>query len=285
MAATTPADAPARSLTQLSPKPTLLVAEATTTWTVRTEVFDGPLDLLLYLVKRDGVDLRKVSIAPVCDSYLSFLGRMQELNISVASDYLVMAATLCHLKSLELLPRMPSVLDEEDGPDPKEALARQLEAYEQFKQAAEQLEARPWVGRDVFVREPMDVGEIDRPLVPGVDAFALLDAYYAVLTRPDTTPKAPTIKKPEVDLGACARSVLRTLGRPGVTMSLHDLLVVLPTRGERVVAFLAVLEMIRLQWLGLEVLPGHLAGVNITSRVPHDQPLDQLNGEVEEALA
>lgn len=249
------------------------------TWTVRTEVFDGPLDLLLYLVRRDGIDIREVRIARVADSYLTFLDTLRDLNISVASDYLVMAATLCHLKSLELLPRPPTVLDEdEDALDPREALARQLEAYEAYKAAAAALDAHPRLGRDVFVREPLDVGEVDRPLIPGVDAFGLLEAYHQVLTRPLPVPAQHTVHKPEVDLGACCRQVLHTLGGPGGQGSLGALLRAFATRAERVISFLAVLEMCRLGWLGLDQ-GEHLGEVTVTSRVPVDQPLDAVRGE------
>jgi segregation and condensation protein A len=255
------------------------------TWTVRTEVFDGPLDLLLYLVKRDGIDIRRVSIARVADSYLSFLDRMRELNISVASDYLVMAASLCHLKSLELLPRPPTVLDEEDeGVDPREALARQLEAYEAYKQAAEELEKRPWLGRDVYAREPMDVGEVDRPLVPGVDAFGLLEAYHRVLTRPVERPKEHTIHRPEVDLAACCRRLLKGLGGVGEARDLGELLRLFTTKAERVITFLASLEMTRLGWLTL-AQEGHLGPVTVTSKVPVDQDLAAIRGDVVGAVA
>ncbi len=83
-------------------------------WTIHTDVFDGPLDLLLYLVKREGIDLRALPVARIADSYLAYLERMRELNLSVAGDYLVMAASLVHLKSLELMPRLPTALEEEE---------------------------------------------------------------------------------------------------------------------------------------------------------------------------
>ncbi len=259
----------------------MLAAEAR--WTIHTDVFDGPLDLLLYLVKRDGIDLRAMSIAPVADSYLAYLEQMQSLNISVASDYLVMAASLCHLKSLELLPRPPSILEDEEE-DPKEALARQLEAYEVYKAAAEALEELPVQDRDVFVREPVDVGDVDRPLIPGIDAFGLLDIYYKVLTRPIRQEVVHTIHKPEVDLGQCCRSILKGLGGIGGKGTLRPLLLGFKTKGERVIAFIGVLEMCRLGWIRLSQA-GHLAPVDITSLVPADQPLDAIRGDVEEVAS
>lgn len=256
----------------------LAIADAELTWTVHTEVFDGPLDLLLHLVRRDGIDLRKVRIARVCDSYLAFLDQMRELHIAVASEYLVMAATLCHLKSLELLPRPPSILQDEEV-DPKEALARRLEDYERIRAAALALDALPREGRDVFVREPLDVGEIERPLVPGIDAFGLLEVYFAVLTRPAPREVQHTIHRPEVDLGRCASEVLVALGGPGGRGALKDVLRRLATRAERIVTFLAVLEMARLGWLGVAQVD-HLGEVELVSRVPADQSMDALVGAI-----
>ena len=251
-----------------------------TTWTVRTEVFDGPLDLLLYLVKRDGIELRRVSIARVCDSYLAYLDQMRDLHIAVASDYLVMAATLCHLKSLDLLPQPPAILEEEEV-DPRDQLARRLETYAQFKEASLALLRRPMVGRDTFVREPADVGDVEQPLVPGVDAFGLLDAYYRVITRPVRGEPVHTIHRPEVDMGVCCRSVLAHLGGPGGEASLTSLLRLFARRAERVVVFLGVLEMCRLGWLDIQQAE-HLGMVRVTSRVEPDQRLDALRAEVDD---
>lgn len=249
------------------------------TWTVHTEVFDGPLDLLLYLVKRDGIDLRGVSISKVCDSYLEFLDRLRELHIAVASDYLVMAATLCHLKSLELLPRPPAILVDEEV-DPKEALARRLDTYAQFKAAAEALDDRPIHGRDTFSRAPADVGEVETPLIPGIDAFGLLDLYYRLLTRPVAPERSHTIHKPEVDMADCCRRILAKLGGPGGVSELGELLRLFERRAERVIAFIGVLEMCRLGWLGL-VQEAHLAPVGVSCRVAADQRLDAIRGEAE----
>lgn len=254
-----------------------------TTWTVRTEVFDGPLDLLLYLVKRDGIELRRVTISRVCDSYLAYLEQMRDLHIAVASDYLVMAATLCHLKSLDLLPRPPAILEDEET-DPREQLARRLETYAQFKEATQRLLERPILGSKTFVREPADVGDIEQPLIPGVDAFGLLDAYYRILTRPVRGEPVHTIHRPEVDMAVCCRTVLAHLGGPGGTASLGTLLRLFSRRAERVVVFLGVLEMCRLGWL--EIVQGeHLGRVEVTSRVEADQRLDALRAEVEDEAA
>jgi segregation and condensation protein A len=236
------------------------------TWTIHTEVFDGPLDLLLYLVRRDGIDLLHLPVRHIADSYLAYLDRLRALNLSVAADYLVMAATLVHLKSLELLPRPPTPVDE-DEVDPREALAARLRDHAKLAARADALESRPQVGHDIWVR-PAPEGEEDRPLA-SADAFALLDAYYHLLVRRDAPPAKVELSHNGPDLGACVRRLLDALGGPGGRGELGAILRSLPTRADRVVTFLATLEMARLGWIEVRQA-GHLAPVNLTRRVDDD---------------
>lgn len=240
-------------------------------WTVHTEVFDGPLDLLLYLVERDGVDLRRLEVSRITDSYLAYLDRMRVLNLSVAADYLVMAATLVHLKSLDLLPRMPTLT--EDGPDPREDLARQLQDYARYREAADQLERRPRLDRDVFVREPLDLDEGERPLVAGVDAFGLLDVYYDLLSRAaEPEPEVSFLGSSGPDFPTCCRRILQALGGLGGRGELGGMLRSLRSRAERVVTFVAALEMVRLGWLDVEQAV-HLGPITLT-QVAADDAID-----------
>lgn len=248
-------------------------------WTVRTEVFDGPLDLLLYLVRRDGIDLQRVSMARIADAYLQYLDRMRELHLGIAGDYLVMAATLVHLKSMSLLPRPPTSTSAEEEPeDPRESLVRKLVDYQRFKEAAEELDRFPQIGRDVFVREAMEAGE--RPLAAGISAFALLDLYHELLRRPKGQPAVHTVGGEGLDIGTMVRRVLDILGGPGRSMDFADVL--RGTRGlaERVLTFLAVLEMARLSWVNLEQRE-HLGPVRVTARVAPDIDIQAVVGKVE----
>ena len=93
-------------------------------WTIRTPVFEGPLDLLLYLIKRDGIDLSKLKVSDIADSYLEYIDQMRGLNLTIAAEYLVMASTLSYLKSLELLTRVPALLEAGEEEDPSEARLR-----------------------------------------------------------------------------------------------------------------------------------------------------------------
>ena len=248
-------------------------------WTIHTDVFDGPLDLLLYLVKRDGIDLRRLSVARITDSYLAYLDRMRELNLSVAGDYLVMAATLVHLKSLELLPRLPAVLAEEE--DPRAALAHRLAEYQRYKEAAEALELRPLQGRDVFTRAPLDPADApDGPVEAGIDAFGLLDLYFDLLQREPARPPVFRPELPQVDFAATCRRVLDALRQLG-DLDLGDWLRACAHRAERVIGFVAVLEMMRQHWLDV-TQEAHLGPIRLTARVDLDAiDLTRVTGWVE----
>jgi segregation and condensation protein A len=156
-------------------------------YSVALEVFEGPLDLLLHLVRRHELDILDIPISFVAVKYLEYLDLMRSLDLEIAGDYLVMAATLAWLKSRELLPSAPSeeqaASEDEEGEDPRAALIRRLVEYERFKSAASELDALPVAGRDVFARgADIDVPPMDPGLAP-VTLFRLAEAYYRVLTR------------------------------------------------------------------------------------------------------
>ncbi len=157
-------------------------------YSVELDLFEGPLDLLLHLVRRHELDILDIPIAFVAEKYLEYLHLMRSLDLEVAGDYLVMAATLAWLKSRELLPQGPregeqAGADDEEGEDPREALIRRLVEYERFKSAAAELDALPISGRDVFARgADIDIPPMDPGLAP-VTLFRLAEAYYRVLTR------------------------------------------------------------------------------------------------------
>jgi segregation and condensation protein A len=150
--------------------------------------FEGPLDLLLHLVKRHELDIFDIPISFITEKYLEYLDLMRSLNLDIAGEYLLMAATLAHIKSRELLPNPESDESEdaagEDGPDPREELIRRLLEYQKYKEAAADLAQRPALGRQVFRRgapvDPVDPSEM--PLAE-VGTFALISALAEVLKR------------------------------------------------------------------------------------------------------
>lgn len=147
------------------------------------DAFEGPLDLLLYLIRRHNLDILDIPIAQITQQYMEYVELMTELRLELAGEYLVMAATLAEIKSRLLLPRPPLTDSEDEGLDPRAQLIKQLQLYEQFKQAAEDLDQLPRMERDVFpvvVHTP----EWEVPTVlPQATLKELVHALQSVLTR------------------------------------------------------------------------------------------------------
>lgn len=145
------------------------------------EAFEGPLDLLLYLIKRQNLDILDIPIAAITRQYMTYIELMEEIRLELAAEYLVMAAMLAEIKSRMLLPRTADAEGEEE--DPRAELVRRLQEYERYKQAAEDLDALPQVGRDVF---PVSAQAPERQQTkqhPDVDLTELLLAFREVMKR------------------------------------------------------------------------------------------------------
>lgn len=151
---------------------------------IRLPVFDGPLDLLLYLIRKHRIDIYDIPIALITDEYLRYIEHMQDLDIDVAGDFLVMAATLMHIKSQMLLPR-PEEDEDEEGEDPRAELVRMLLEYQSIKEAARQLGERALLNRDVFTHKPHpdDLPDPEDPGIADVDLVVFLKAFRKVLER------------------------------------------------------------------------------------------------------
>jgi len=149
---------------------------------VHLDSFEGPLDVLLHLIRSQKMEIFDIPIALLTRQYLEIIEAHHELDLDVAGEYLVMASTLMQLKSRLLLPR-PEVDEEGNEIDPREELVAQLIAYEQYRMLAEEINERPRVGRDVFTRCIFpEAGLVERPL-PEADLAALLAAFRSVLKR------------------------------------------------------------------------------------------------------
>lgn len=149
--------------------------------------FEGPLDLLLYLIQKHELDILDLPIAFVTEKYVQYIGTLQRLNLDVAGEYLVMAATLAHIKSKGLLPEPPKDPDDvaEEDIDPRADLIRRLLEYQKFKYAAEQLGGRGLAGRDVFGRGVHAEEASGPPPLAPVGVFKLIDAFQAIAKRLD----------------------------------------------------------------------------------------------------
>jgi segregation and condensation protein A len=221
---------------------------------VKLEVFEGPLDLLLHLIRKNKLEITDIPIALVTAQYLEYLEFMQVLDIVLAGDYLVMAATLMHIKSGMLLPR-PDPPDPED--DPRLEIVRPLQELMRIREASEALAERALLGRDVFVREEGLDEETD-PSTPGagplsdeplqVSISQLISAFKSVLGN-SALPRILEISRARMSLSACIESLTATLLRTGRTRFFE--LFSGEDRGVIVVTFLALLELARLGWVRL----------------------------------
>src|SRR5262245_5960439 len=146
---------------------------------VKLPAFEGPLDLLLHLIRKNDVQITDIPIAEVLDQYVDYLNLMQELNIDLAGEFIIMDAELMHIKSKMLLPDPEE--DAEELEDPRADLARRLLEYQRFKDAAAQLAGRPLLGREVFVRPFVpEEGEAEEAPIEA-DVFKLLTAFGEIL--------------------------------------------------------------------------------------------------------
>ena len=210
------------------------------------EAFEGPLDLLLYLIKRQNLDILEVPIADITQQYMSYIDMMQTLNIEIAAEYLLMAAMLAEIKSRMLLPR-PESLDEED--DPRAELVRRLQEYERFKQAAQDIDELPRVGRDVYLTDA-ELPELqqDRP-VPEVNLRDLLMAFKDAMARSEMY-SHHQIQKEALSVRERMSKVLEKLNADDFT-DYTSLFTIEEGRRGVVVTFLAILELMKEQLIEL----------------------------------
>lgn len=205
--------------------------------------FEGPLDLLLHLIRKHELDVLDLPISFITDRYLEYLGLMERLNLDIASEYLVMAATLAHIKSKSLLPAVPN--DQDDGQeeqgDPREELIRRLLEYQKYKRAAEELGARSLVGRDVFPRGMAVEEPEEEPPLASTSVFRLLDAFSAVMKRHQGS-LAFEVSAERITIQERIAEVLERL-REHRSVQFDELFVGLKTTYDVVVTFLALLEM------------------------------------------
>ena len=222
------------------------------------EGFEGPLDLLLHLIRKHELDILDIPIAFVTEEYLAYIDAMEDLDLAVAGEYLVMAATLLHIKSKMLLPRPETDDDESDedgGGDPREELVRRLLEYQRYRDAAESLGERELEGRDVF-RRPSRADEYAADAGPGelvpVDLFHLLDAFRKLLDD-DKVEFVHEVTPEELSLRDTINTIADHLAQtPRATLlDLVYLSAAEPTRVTIVVTFLAVLEMAKLRLVKL----------------------------------
>lgn len=212
---------------------------------VQLEIFEGPLDLLLHLIKKNEVSITDIPIATITEQYLATMELMQSLNLDMAGEFLVMAATLIHIKSRMLLPAGDEEPDEDEGVDPRAELIKRLLEYQRYKDAAAELEQREVLTRDVFIRASAPVEEAGPREFREVSVFELLGALKRVIDRlPKDTVHEVTLEKITVrEKMALLLDTLRNTSR----VLFESLFAGVKTRIEIIVTFLAMLELVKVR--------------------------------------
>ena len=214
---------------------------------VKLEVFEGPLDLLLYLIKQDEIDIYDISIERITRQYLEYLQTFKELNIELAGEFIVMAANLIYLKSRSLLPidqQPPAEEAEED--DPRWDLIRQLVEYKKFKEAAVDLHLREVEQETIFAREASPMLSENPLRLEEVGIFQLINAFQSVIKRIEARQEVQEIFGERFSVSEKIDAILRRVAA-GATVRFSDLFGAIVSRVEVVVTFLALLELIRLK--------------------------------------
>jgi segregation and condensation protein A len=215
---------------------------------VKLANFEGPLDLLLHLIRKNEVSIYDIPIALITEQYLSYIELITELNLDVAGEFVVMAATLIHIKSRMLLPRPDPAQDDAAREDPREALVRRLLEHQKFKAAAELLHERETLRSAQWIRPDGRVagiaGEEYEPELE-VDLFSLVEAFRAVLERARHRPKV-LLPPEQISVEARMDQLLARLSETEAC-GFEDLFDDAASRGDLIVTFLALLEMIRLK--------------------------------------
>lgn len=208
-------------------------------------VFEGPLDLLLHLVRREELNIYDIPIARITDQYLQYLRQMSELDLEIASEFLVMAATLLQIKARMLLPRPPQSADAggEEEADPRQMLIEQLIEYRRYKEAAAELAGLAAEEALRFSRPPIDIGPAEPGLPADLDLARLIAAMRALLAEAEPTPPAAITR----ELYTIRQRMDFILGRLNEArrVSFRALFGLRFTRDEVVATFLAVLELVR----------------------------------------
>lgn len=209
---------------------------------VKLEIFEGPLDLLLYLIKKQDMDVRDIQISEITKEYLSYVQLMKNLNLDLAGEFLVMAATLMQIKAKLLLPKDPQQ-EQDEGPDPRAELVAKLLEYQKFKEAAQFLSQKEFDGREIYYRNVLPTFTED-DMTLDATLFDLLDAFKDVLKEAGDEVKEVLFE--EIPVEQKIREILDLLEGKECVQFLQIFRPGSPVR-ELVVTFLALLELIKLK--------------------------------------
>jgi segregation and condensation protein A len=217
-------------------------------YTVKVQAFEGPLDLLLHLISKSKVQIEDIRIADITEQYLAYLAKMEQFDIEIASEFLVMAATLLHIKSVMLLPKGKMEEAETEGADPRQDLIVRLLEYKRYKEAGEDLKKREAVYTGIYSKLPEEMPIQDfSDLVPKGDAQCLYAAFALLFQKKGMTVRTVRvhhIARDPVSLGQRIQALTDRLAKEG-EFTFFSLFSSLADRGEIILTFLALLEMLK----------------------------------------
>jgi len=225
------------------------------------EAFEGPLDLLLYLIRRQNMDILDIDVSEITRQYMDYIGAVETIRFELAAEYLVMAATLAEIKSRMLLPRHES--DDEEESDPRAELIRRLQQYERFKQAAEDIDALPRLERDAFIVSASLPQLPSAQRHPDVDIRDMLFALQGVLKRADLF-ISHHVEKEKLSTRERMSAILSAL-RDDQFVTFQSLFTIEEGRLGVVVTFLATLELVKEQLIEL-VQADLLGSIHVRAR-------------------
>lgn len=213
---------------------------------VKLEIFEGPLDLLLHLIKKNEVDIYDIPIAAITEQYLEYMDVMKTLNLEVAGEFLLMAATLIHIKSKMLLPFSEEESEEEEeGGDPRQELVRRLLEYQKYKEASVQLEQMRILGRDTFTKGQMPTEGLEEGGLVNLSLFDLLAALKDVLAKAPKT-IGFDVSLEHITIVDRINFIMELLGK-GNSITFFSLFPSGSSRAMIVTTFLAMLELTRMK--------------------------------------
>ncbi len=214
-------------------------------YSIKVPIFEGPMDLLLHLIKENKIDIYDIPIAQITGQYLEYIEIMKELNLEIASEFLVMAATLIYIKSRMLLPP-DETIEQEETEDPRAGLVQKLLEYQAYKEVSGTLREREDVWTNVFTRPPLEAGEIEpEPELSLFDLnlFDLMGALRKILSK--VPAEAMLISRETLTVKDRIAVILDRMEKEG-TVSFESLFEAERTKLEVIVTFLALLEVLRL---------------------------------------
>lgn len=218
---------------------------------VKLEAFEGPLDLLLHLIRKNEVNIYDIPIATITEEYIQAIEAMREMNLDIAGEFLVMAATLIYIKSRMLL---PVYKDEEENDsdtfkeDPREELVRLLVEYQKYQDAGKNLGQREILGRDIFKHPKQIIAKEDRPL-KNMEIFQLITAYQGVINKFREQFSTHDVDVPGKNLQDKIVELIDRYPEGFLNITLEEILLEPITRNEIVVTFLCMLELAKLGYL------------------------------------